>query len=71
MSVVSGNLLVPSASTAEIVLKGVGRRGRELGLGWRRSLVVLDDAVLSRYGPLLGRVGLGLALRLRLGRGKY
>lgn len=71
MPVVSGDLLVPGPSTAEVVLQGVGCRGRQLGLGWRRPLVVLDDAVLSRYGPFLGRVGLGLGLGLRLGRGKH
>ena len=65
--VMGGNLLVPRPSTAEVVLKGVGSRGRELRLSWRGPLVVLDDAVLTGYSPLLSRVGLGLRLRLGLG----
>lgn len=70
MPVVGGNLLVTRPSTAEVVLKGVGSRGRELGLSWRGPLVVLDNAVLPGNSPFLSRIGLGLGLRLRLGRGK-
>lgn len=54
--VVGGDLLVSCASTAEVVLQGVSGRGGELRLRGRGPLVVLDDAVLSRHGPLLRRV---------------
>lgn len=67
MPVMSGNLLVSRPTTAEVVLKGVGSRGRELRLRWRGPLVVLNNTVLSRHGSLLSRVGLGLGLRLGLG----
>lgn len=67
MSVMGGDLLVARPTTAEVVLKGVGSRGRELGLRRRGPLVVLDNTVLSGHGSLLSRVGLGLGLRLGLG----
>lgn len=66
MSVMGGYLLVSRPSTAEVVLEGVGSRGRELRLGRRGPLIVLDDAVLPGHSPLLSRVGLGLGLRLGL-----
>lgn len=67
MPVVGGDLLVPRPSTAEVVLEGVGSRGRELRLSWRGPLVVLNNAVLPGNGPFLSRIGLGLGLRLGLG----
>lgn len=67
MSVVRGDLLVACASTAEVVLQGVGSRGGQLWLRGRGPLVVLDDTVLSGNSSLLSRVGLGLGLGLRLG----
>lgn len=69
--VMAGDLLIARPSAAEVVLQGVGGGGRELRLRRRGPLVVLDDAVLPGHGPLLSRVGLGLGLSLRLGRGEY
>lgn len=66
MSVMS-YLLVSCPSTAEVVLEGMSSRGGELGLSRCGTLVVLNDAVLSGYSPLLSRVGLGLGLWLWLG----
>lgn len=70
MPVVAGDLLIPRPSTAQVVLKGVSSGGGELRLGWGWPLVVLDYAVLPGDRPLLSRIGLGLRLWLRLGRGK-
>lgn len=66
---VVGHLLVPGPPATEVVLQGVGCRRGELRLGRRGPLVVLDDAVLPGYCPLLGRVGLGLGLGLGLSLG--
>lgn len=53
MPVVGGYLLVSRPSTAEVVLKRVGSRGRELWLSCSGPLVVLNNAVLPGHSPFL------------------
>lgn len=44
-----------AASTAQVMLEGMGRWWGRRGLGTGRPLVVLDDGVLAGQGPLRRR----------------